>query len=63
MYYINIEIKYFNVLIDGKNFFDLPAKNEKPYENIIEMSRNNDHATGNLLDFAYFKKKLKINFN
>ena len=29
-YYItNIEIKYFNLLIDGKNFFDLPVKNKK----------------------------------
>ena len=28
-YYVpNIEIKNFNVLIDGKSFFDLPVKNE-----------------------------------
>ena len=27
-YYVpNVEIKYFNVLIDGKSFFDLPIKN------------------------------------
>ena len=25
----NIEIKDFNVLIDGKSFFDLPVKNEE----------------------------------
>ena len=25
----NVEIKNFNVLIDGKNFFDLPVKNEE----------------------------------
>ena len=49
--------KDFNVLIDGKSFFDLPVKNEeKAYEKIIEMSRNNDYATGNLLDFAYLKE-------
>ena len=53
----NIEIKDFNVLIDGKSFFDLPVKNEEEaYEKIIEMSRNNDYTTGNLLDFAYSKK-------
>ena len=53
-YYVpNVEIKNFNVLIDGKNFFDLPVKNEEAYEKIIEMSRNNDYTTGNLLDFAY----------
>ena len=51
-YYVpNIEIKDFNVLIDGKSFFDLPVKNKEAYEK-IEMSRNNDYTTGNLLDFA-----------
>ena len=49
----NVRIKDFNVLIDGKRFFDLPVKNEnEAYEKIIEMSRNNDYTTGNLLDFA-----------
>ena len=28
-YVPNIKIKDFNVLIDGKGFFDLPAKNEE----------------------------------
>ena len=29
-YYLpNVEIKYFNVLIDRKSFFDLPVKNEE----------------------------------
>ena len=54
----------FNVLIDGKSFFDLPVKNEEEaYKKIIEMSNNNDYTTGNLLDFVYFKKKLQINCN
>ena len=57
----NIEIKDFNVLIDGKSFFDLPVKNEEEaYEKIIEMSNNNDYTTGNLLDFAYFKENYKL---
>ena len=61
-YYVpNVKIKYFNVLIDGKSFFVLPVKNEvKAYEKIIEMSRNNDYTTGNLLDFAYFKKNYRL---
>ena len=47
-------MKDFNVLIDGKSFFDFPVKNkEEAYEKIIEMSRNNDYTTVNLLDFAY----------
>ena len=61
-YYVpNVEIKDFNVLIDGKCFFDLPVKNEEEaYEKIIEMSRNNDYTTGNLLDFAYFKENYRL---
>ena len=61
-YYVsNVEIKDFNVLIDEKHFFDLPVKNEEEaYEKIIEMSRNNDHTTGNLLDFFYLKKNKLI---
>ena len=61
-YYVpKVEIKDFNVLIDGKSFFDLSVKNEEEaYEKIIEMSNNNDYTTGNLLDFAYFKKHYKL---
>ena len=45
-YYVsNIEIKDFNVLIDGESFFDLPVKNEvEAYEKIIEISKNNDYT-------------------
>ena len=61
-YYVpNVEIKDFNVLIDGKSFFDVAVKNEeKAYEKIIEMSNNNDYVTGNLLDFAYFKENYRL---
>ena len=61
-YYVpNAEIKDSNILIDGESFFDLPVKNEEEtYEKIIEMSNNNDYTTGNLLDFAYFKKHYKL---
>ena len=56
-----IEIKGFNVLIDGKSFFDTPIKNkEETYEKIIEMGRNNDCATGNLMDYEYFSKHYKL---
>ena len=50
-----VEIKDFNVLIDGKFFFDVPVKNkEEAYEKIIKISKNNDYTTGNLLDYEYF---------
>ena len=59
-----VEIKDFNVLIDGKSFFDLPEKSKKEaYEKIIEMSRKIHYTTGNLLDFGDFRKKLQINCN
>ena len=55
--FLNVEIKYFNVLIDGKSFFDLPVKNEEEaYETTIDMSHNNNYTTGKLLDFVYLKK-------
>ena len=61
-YYVpNTRVKDFNVLIDGKSFFNLPIKNEEEaYAKIIEMSNNNNYATGNLLDFAYFIKNYRL---
>ena len=61
-YYVpNVQIKDFNVLIDGKSFFDLPIKNdEETYEQIIEMEKNNDYTTGNLLDYEYFSKHYRL---
>ena len=61
-YYVpNVQIKYFNVLITGKSFFDMPIKNEEEiYQQIIEMGRNNDYTAGNLLDYEYFSKHYKL---
>ena len=58
-YYIpKVEIKDFNVLIGRKTLFEIPVKNkEESYEAIIEMSKNNDYTTGNLLDYGYFSKQ------
>ena len=61
-YYVpKVKVNDFNVLIDGKSFFDLSVKNdEKVYEKIIDMSNNSDYTTGNLLDYADFKKHYKL---
>ena len=41
-YYVpKVEIIDFNVLIDGKLFFEIPVKKEEVYEQIIVMSKNN----------------------
>ena len=48
-------------MIDGKSFFDLPIKNEEEnYEKIIELSKNNNYTTGNLLDFPYSKENYRL---
>ena len=61
-YYVpRVKVNDFNVLIDGKSFFDLPVKNdEEAYEKIIDMSNNSDYTTGNLLDYAYYKKHYRL---
>ena len=59
----NVEIKDYNVLIDGKNFFDQPIKNNKvTYENIrkIATGQGDDYTTGCLLDYIYFKNYYKM---
>ena len=63
-YYIpNVEIKDCNVMIDGKNAFDQPVKNDKlTYENFrkITIGHRDDYTTGYLLDYTYFKKYYKM---
>ena len=55
-----IEIKGFNALIDNKPFFDQPVKNkQEAYQAIIEMSRNNDSTSVNLLDYLYHQNYYK----
>ena len=56
-YLPNVMVKDFNVIIDKLAFFDLPIKTEEEvYEKIIDISRNNEYTTCNLLDYDYFKK-------
>ena len=60
-YLPNVMVKDFNVIIDKLAFFDLPIKTEEEaYEKIIDISRNNEYTTGNLLDYDYFKKHYKL---
>ena len=61
-YYVRkVETKDLNGLIDGKLFLEIPVKNkEEAYEAIIEMSKNNDYTTGNLLDYEYFKGHYRL---
>ena len=50
-------------MIDGRNFFDQPIKNDlKKHENIRKTAtgQGDDCATGCLLDCPYFKKYYKL---
>ena len=50
-------------MIDGKNFFNQPVKNNKvTYENIrkIAIGQGDDYTTGCLLDYIYFKNYYKM---
>ena len=63
-YYIpNVEIKDYNIMINGENFFDQPIKNNKvTYENIrkITTGQGDNYATGWLLDYPYFTDTYKM---
>ena len=50
-------------MIDGKNFFDEPVKNDKvTYKNVrkIAIGQVDDYTTGCLLDYTYLKKYYKM---
>ena len=54
-----MEIKDYNVMIDGQNIFVQPVKNNlRTYNNIrkITIDQGVDYTTGCLLDYPYFKK-------
>ena len=62
-YLLNIEIKDYNIMIKGENFFDQPIKNNKvTYENTrnIATGQGDDYTTGCLLDYSYFKDPYKM---
>ena len=60
-YLPNVMVKDYNVIIDKLAFFDLTIKTEEEaYEKIIDISRNNEYTTVNLLDYDYFKKYYKL---
>ena len=63
-YYLpNVEINYYNVMIDGKNFFDQPVKNDKiTYEKItkIAIDQGDYYTTDWLLDYVYFQNYYKM---
>ena len=57
------EIKNYNVLIDGRNFYDQPINDLiKQYDEVRKVSTGygDDYTTGCFLDYAYFKDNYRL---
>ena len=49
----NVEITDYNAVTNGKSFFWCSNKEkEETFEKTVEINRNNDYTTGNLLDIG-----------
>ena len=63
-YYLpTLEIKDYNIVINGGNFFDQPIKNNKiTYDNIRKNAtgQGDDYTTGCLLNYPYFTDTYKM---
>ena len=63
-YYLpRIDITKYNVLIDGRNFYDQPINNKiRQYDEIrkVAIGKVDNYATGCLLDYKYFKDFYKL---
>ena len=63
-YYLSsVEIKNYNTVINGENFFDQPIKNKKiTYDNVrkIATGYGDDYTAGCLLDYPYFIETYKM---
>ena len=58
-----VEIKNYNVLTDGKNFFDQPVIIDiRTYDNIRKIAtvQENNYTTGCLLGYVYLKNYYKM---
>ena len=56
-----VEIKDYNVIIDGELFYEIPIKNkEETYKAITELIQNDLLRTGNEFNFEYFCEHYKL---
>ena len=63
-YYLpRIDLNKYNVIIDGRNFYDNPIESDiEKYRELkkVMIGKGEDYTTGSLLDFNYFKKHYKL---
>ena len=58
-----VDTTKYNVLIDGRNFYDQPINDQiKKYDEIrkIATGKADDYTTGCLLDYQYFKDHYQL---
>ena len=64
MYFLpRVDIKSYNILIDGRNFYDQPINNLiKQYAEVRKTStgQSDNYTAGCLLDYAYFKDNCRL---
>ena len=63
-YYLpRIDLKKYNVIIDGTNFYDNPIESDiEKYRELkkVMIGKGEDYTTGSLLDYNYFKEYYKL---
>ena len=63
-YYLpRIDLKKYNVIIDGKNFYDNPIESDiEKYRELkkVMIGKGEGYTTGSLLEFNYFDKHYKL---
>ena len=58
-----VDITNYNVLVDGRNFYDQPINDQiKKFDEIrkIATGKGDDYTTGCLLDYQYFKDRYQL---
>ena len=64
-YYLpRTDLKKFNVIIDGRNFYDKPVENNsEKYRELkkVTIGKGEDYTAGSLLDYNYFTKNFTSN--
>ena len=63
-YYLpRISLNKYNVVIDGRNFYDNPIESDiEKFRELkkVMIGKGEDYTTGSLLDFTYFDKHYKL---
>ena len=62
-YLLRIDLEKYNVIIDGRNFYDNPIESDiEKYRELkkVMIGKGEDYTTESLLDFNYFDKHYKL---